>query len=379
MLENRNILVFADDWGRYPSTMQHIGKVLAEKNRIIWVGSLGIRKPKFSLADIKRVFEKIRKIISGVNKTVSELAPVEEFYPFVIPYHDSKIIDKINAWLISRSINRRLAKACFEDYIVFTSFPVVDVFIDKLDYKSLYYFCLDDYSEFEGAFDSLLDKENKILSKVNAAFSVADVLVKSRMPLSGNSFFLPQGVNVEHFQRQNIKSSEVKPKSIGYFGMIGEWFDIETILEAARTYPDYKFEIIGKMTIEDTLLHTGKNITVSEPVPYSELPEKVAHFDVALIPFLINELTIAVNPLKLLEYFSMGMPVVSSAMPEVIKFKPNVYIGETKEEFVKLIQRAIDEDSEQKKSERLLIAKKYSWNSIAEYVSGKVIETEQNY
>ena len=73
MLKNRNIIIFGEDWGRFPSTTQHIGKVLLKFNRIMWVGSLAHRKPNFSIKDFVRILEKLRSIITFNKKEKRQL------------------------------------------------------------------------------------------------------------------------------------------------------------------------------------------------------------------------------------------------------------------------------------------------------------------
>ena len=85
MINQRNIIVFSDDWGRYPSTLQHIGKHLAINNRIIWIGSLGLRKPRLKLKDLYRTIEKISKIAKK-NSVKKEII---DYHIFVFPFQKS--------------------------------------------------------------------------------------------------------------------------------------------------------------------------------------------------------------------------------------------------------------------------------------------------
>ncbi len=377
MLQNRDLIIFGDDWGRYPSTIQYVGKELSLSNRIIWVGSLGLRKPKFNFKDLLRILEKFKKIKSSFPESKNK--NVYEVHPFIIPFHDFKIIRKINIFFLLRSIRKKISELNFSNYILLTASPIVDKVVGKLNESSAHYLCLDDWAEFEGAFKSLVYLEKELLKVVDSCFAISEILVNKLKPIKGESYFLPQGVNYEHFSRnKNIPDSlnTLKQPVIGYFGLIANYVDINLMTKSALAHSDYNFLILGKTTINIDELTKLKNVTYLGLVNYSELPDYAAKFDVGLIPFCINELTIAANPLKLVEYLSLGIPVVSTNLPEVKKFGELVYVGESDEEFIKLIETAYKTNSIQKQQERKTVASSFSWTSIAERISTKILDIE---
>lgn len=381
MLNNRNIIVFSDDWGRYPSTLQHIGKVLSKCNRIIWVGSLGLRKPQFSITDLKRVVEKLKLMLFSQKKNlISEVIIVN---PFIIPLHDIKVIRWINSFLLLFQLKRVLSKHNFTEPIVLTSSVIMDSIADKLSATSLHYFCLDDFTLFKGAFNCIQMLEKSILTRVDTCFAISETLKQSRVPAKGKSYFLPQGVEVEHFTLKSPKYvkdiSRIPKPQIGFFGLIASWIDLKLVERCADAYPDFSFVFIGKHEVNIESLCAHKNIFLLGEIPYAELPKYAMEFDVGLIPFEINELTIAANPLKLLEYFALGVPVVATDLPEIRKFNDLVFIAKSKNEFIELIKVALDETStESKRLKRKATAKKYSWGSIAETVSQIILKVDQN-
>lgn len=381
MIKNRDIIFFADDWGRFPSTMQHIGKVLAKDNRIIWVGSLGLRKPKLNFSDFKRVIEKLKGLLKP-NKTVAEKAPVIIVNPFVLPFHDSAFIRKVNYFLLKNKIKKAVTANGFKDFIIITSSPVMENLVGRLGEKSSHYICLDDYTLFDGAFKSLRQLEINLLQKVNTSFSVSEGLQNSRIPATGKSYFVAQGVELKHFRetKNSISKKELGLKDvvIGFFGLISEWIDTTLFTEAAKRYPEYSFLIIGRATVDVSDFALYKNIIYLGPVQYNLLPEYACLFDVGLIPFKVNELTIAANPLKLLEYMSIGIPVVSTNLPEVGKFSEYVVVAEDNEKFIKGIKTAVETDNEEIKSLRMAKADSFSWESIADGISEKILISEKS-
>lgn len=385
MLKNRNILIFGEDWGRFPSTTQHIGKILIKQNRVFWVGSLGHRKPKLVWSDALRIIEKIGNIFFNRNRkqkpSEHEPSPVIINFPW-IPYHDSSLITWINRRFLIKKINKIVEKHNLEDYVLITSTPLLGSVINDLNPKSSHYLCLDDYSEFDGAFKSLLVKENKLLQHVDTNFSISDKLAQTKEPKNGKSVFITQGVEVDHFSKPNktVPDSlkQVRRPVIGFFGLITEWVDIELIMHAAGELTDYTFVIIGQSTVDISGFKKHKNIIHTGLIPYAKLPDYASVFDVGTIPFRVNELTLACNPLKMIEYFALGLPVVSTALPEVEKFGDAVLISHTKEEYVLQLKNAVESISPKTREAKIALANQYSWSAITEKISDRIIESEAN-
>jgi len=235
---------------------------------------------------------------------------------------------------------------------------------------------------FDGAFDSLLELEKEMLAKISSCFAVSELLVDSKKTKSGRNYYLPQGVLIEHFTKSKekipLELRSLKKPVVGFFGLISEWIDLELIVFSAKKLPDFTFLIIGKPSVNTSIFNQAPNIKFIGEISFNELPNFASVFDVGIIPFKINELTIACNPLKLLEYLSLGIPVVSVNLPEVNKFKSCVDIANNYEDFVSQIKMAVQKDTEQKRKERLSVAEKYSWESITQNICEKILSIEKN-
>jgi glycosyltransferase involved in cell wall biosynthesis len=377
MIKKRDILVFSDDWGRYPSTLQHIVKQFLPHNRIFWVGSLGLRKPKFSLKDLKRVYEKVVSLfVKGYQK--EQETNLYLIKPFIIPYHDIKLFRKINAFLLRRKIKKELKDNSAENIIIFSSSMMIADIYKSLNPTIGVYFCLDDYSLFEGAFNCILDYETKLLEMVDVSFATSEKLRSTRIPANGKSLLMSQGIDENLFKKSNCSRpaelEKIENPIIGFFGLFSEWVDLELISEAAKTYAEYSFVLIGPKTVSLGIFNEQKNIYYLGPKPITDLQGYANHFSIGLIPFKINDLTIAVNPLKLFEYFAFGMPVVSTNMPEVAKYEGLAYIGETTADFVKKIKVAVEENKNDLINQRINLANNNSWKYKAEQVCSIIKE-----
>lgn len=372
MIENRDIIVFCGDWNKFPSNVQHIVEILARRNRVLWVSGVGLRKPRLQLNDLKRIFEKTRKIVTQ-HLPSSSSSPVVEFHPFIVPYYDTRIIRSMNNRMVHSAIKAKMKELHFRDPILLPTTPVVSGVVGTLGETSSHYICVDDYSQFEGSYRSVPEMEAEMLSKVDSCFAVSENLMRTRKPQRGSCYYLPQGVDAEHFESGlgmvPAEFDKIPKPIVGFFGLIAPWIDLNLIVRCAHVYPEASFVLIGRPSTDISALKEAKNVYFLGEVSYKLLPTYAQSFNVGLIPFIMNDLTVAANPLKLLEYFSLGIPVVSTDLPEVRKFKDFVNIAESKERFIDLIGKALQDTSQEKKDARRNLAQQFSWDSITEHVS----------
>ena len=157
------------------------------------------------------------------------------------------------------------------------------------------------------------------------------------------------GVDYDHF-RQALDEATVIPEAIanlprpilGYFGLIAEdWIDLPLLEKVAKSFPHGTLVMIGKATVNIDSLASLPNVKFLGRQSYQSLPAFCKGFDVALVPFPISEVTLHANPLKAREYLAAGLPVVSTAIPEV-EVLGECRIGRTPEEFVEAIRMALE-------------------------------------
>ena len=378
MLTNRDMVIFGDDWGRFPSTIQHLGNVFARYNRILWIGSLGLRRPQVRVSDAKRVFEKAKTILNRSAERASDIG-VRVLSPPVVPFHDFSIVRSLNTAAIRWTLRREVERNRMHNPVLITSSPIVGDIIGTLGESSSHYFCLDDFTLFDRAFDCIGELEQQLLRRVDSCFAVSQSLLQTRRAATGENHFLPQGVDVDHFSPVGAVASRIAnlPKPVvGFFGLVTSWVDQQLIIAGARAFPSMSFVVIGKAAANISALKSVPNIHYFGEVPFSALPEFARGFDAGLIPFVVNDLTTAANPLKLFEYLSMGIPVVSTPLPEVAKFSDNVIIAKNRDEFVAGIKSAASDNSPERKSARRVLALQYSWSKIADSISRIIMEIE---
>src|SRR5207253_7113681 len=132
---------------------------------------------------------------------------------------------------------------------------------------------------------------------------------------------------------------------IGFFGLLAEWIDLELLAAIARRRPHWTLLLLGKATVDTGTLRALPNVRLLGQKPYEALPAYCRAFDVGLIPFRIDELTVRANPLKLREYLAAGLPVVSTDLPEVARYDGLVRMADGVEAFTAAIADALRERS----------------------------------
>jgi len=286
--------------------------------------------------------------------------PVEiqkDFYclsPFTLfPYRNnpivrSKVFSRLALDCCIPSIPGTLRKHGFDPVdILWITDPRMLHLTDIVAHKTLFYRCVDDFSSFSDIPPSVRELEHDLTRKADVVYATSSALVEKISKIRKDVIYLPNGVNYDFFI--NSDRSELLPEAFRkktkpiavYVGTIGEWFDCESLGQAAMALPKVDFVVVGPVRRDVTELKAIRNITFCGPAPYESVPSIMKHSDVGIIPFKINALTDAVNPIKLFEYFSCGLPVVTPRTKEAIKINSPAETFATPDEFTECIRKAI--------------------------------------
>lgn len=159
----------------------------------------------------------------------------------------------------------------------------------------------------------------------------------------------------------------------GYVGAVSHWFDVEAMYCAAQLNDDVEFVVAGSVEKPEVYrLAELPNVSLLGEVPAEDVPKLLETFTIGLIPFLISNLTLAANPIKLYEYFSYGLPVVSSGLPEVEGFRSLVYLATRPDEFAAQVQAAVREKDAGKRRRRIEVAGQQTWERRAHDLAGAI-------
>ncbi len=163
---------------------------------------------------------------------------------------------------------------------------------------------------------------------------------------------------------------------IGYYGALADWLNTDLIEGLAKDFPQASIVLIGLVnnTKLERLSHKYRNIHLLGEKKYQELPAYLARFDVALIPFKLNKLIQATNPVKIYEYFAAGIPVVATSIPELMPYKKIMYLADNPQSFTRAVKKALTEKSLTLKKSRQQIAKLNTWQHRAATLEKRIFE-----
>lgn len=250
----------------------------------------------------------------------------------------------------------------------------------------LVYDCMDHHAGFENTDSALLDLEVELLRNADLTVVTSDWLRDSVAEHVSKSIVVRNATDFEHFSIEptNCFSDPEGRKILGYFGAIAEWFDVELIELVAAQFPHCLILLVGADTV-DAKSRLGKfaNVQFVGEVPYERLPYFLHSFDVCLLPFIVSDLTLATNPVKVYEYLSAGKAVVAVDLPEMRVFQGLLSIAENKELFLSAITSALEENDASNGSEvesRIAFAKAQTWanraDSILQEVEASVVDSK---
>jgi len=372
------VVVFGDDWGRNVSTMQHVFRWIIPNYPVVWINGIGHRKPHLGVSDVRRAFHKARSMLGGpmTSPLVGGAGypdPMLILQPRVFPWHDNRLVYWYNVRTMVDAIRGALARIGRRapPLVVTGSPPSVGV-LGRLGECGAVYLCMDDFLHLPSASPEMIGPlEQDLLARVDAVVCTAESLTRTKVPHTGRVHYLPQGVNYDHFARPRPVPAELAhlPRPlIGFAGGLSPCCDLELVHALAAANPSGSVVLVGPVSVPLTGLKLA-NIHVLGARPYADLPAYVQAFDVGIIPYLLNEWTRAVDPLKLLEYLAAGIPVVTTGIPEAFKYRDVLAIAQDNSAFVSLTAQALAQDGAPTRARRQAVARANTWERrAAEFV-----------
>lgn len=246
-----------------------------------------------------------------------------------------------------------------KEYVLWYYTPMALDFTKHLSPLAVVYDCMDELSAFKGAPDSLRFQELELLKRADVVFTGGHSLYEAKRDKHPFVHAFPSSIDREHFMQARQLSEDPEDQKriphprLGFFGVIDERFDTTLLDATAAARPNWQFVMIGPVTkIAPEALPQRRNIHYIGSKTYDELPGYIAGWDVALMPFAINEATRYISPTKTPEYLAAGKPVVSTPIADVIKpyGKLNlVRIARTPEEFIAAIEQSLKPEATSKK------------------------------
>lgn len=216
----------------------------------------------------------------------------------------------------------------FDELLLWYFTPMSLAFTHHLDAQATIFDCMDELSAFKGAPPELVGQEQALMKRADVVFTGGISLWEVKRLQHANAHAMPSSVDIEHFatarnapyDHDPVDQRHIPHPRLGFFGVIDERFDIELIRQLAESRPDWHIVLIGPVVkIDPASLPRLANIHYLGGKTYDELPTYLAGWDVALMPFALNESTRFISPTKTPEYLAGGCPVVSTPITDVVR------------------------------------------------------------
>lgn len=392
MISNQNILCisYTTWYGEFVKSIVQLMSYLAHKNNVLFAEYPFTIKDVASGLSGNQMFP-VKKIL-GLQSRITEIQTSTDFnlhlfnappvLPFAFLSNDKLFYSalRMNTSIISRSLQKSMDRLHFQKPIIINAFnPFVGFnMLGKLNESLHIYYCYDAINDARNK-QRGLEVENKFCSLVDGVITSSDELYKSKSDYNPNTFIVKNGVEFDLFNKVVKWDTPFKNKKkrIGFIGSIDFRFDIELICWLTEQLPEYEFMIVGRNANEEAYNRLAglPNVILKKPVKPDEVPHIMYSCDVGLIPLTRIPINRNVYPMKINEYLSVGLPVVMTDFAELPEFSEVVSVASTKEEFLKKVIDEIENDSVEKKQQRINLARNNSWAARAEEFSDAIIKT----
>lgn len=381
--KNRPLIVFGEDWGAHPSSTQHIVKVLGQTRPVIWLNSIGLRKPKLTLHDLLRLFNKVKSFIVNKPKSKKEDNIAKEainnnfiiISPLVIPCANSWFSLKISKVILKWQLNSACKKLAIEDPIIWTSLPTSVDYLELFGEAPCVYYCGDDFNSLAGVDHQFVSqKETEVVKKSSYIFTASEKML-DKFPRD-KAVNIPHGVNFSLFSEQVAQTPNDLPQGkpiAGFYGSISAWLDQDLLVQTIKALPHWNFVFIGKVDCKVEKLEQFSNVYFLGTRPHNDLPKYIQNWNVAMLPFVNNKQIQMCNPLKLREYLASGTPIATTDFNALKGYRKHLQVANKANPFYQAIllanaeiTPAINFDKLENMSDLLAItqAKKYRKKSV---------------
>ena len=351
------IIAFSKDWHEDSTSNHHVLRELAKTRRVLWLNSVATRTPKLTSGrDLGKIRRKLREFARGPVNVEHDLWV---FSPLVLPLPHSAAARRINRELLRATIRTLRWRLGMRDFHLWTFLPNVADYVGTLGESLAVYYCTDEWSMFHYVDrDETVAVEKRLLEKVDVVFAVNHALEKSKGAVNPETHLAPHGTDHALFAKA-LDPATVVPEDlakiphprIGFYGTLRDWVDLDLIAAVARARPQWHFVLIGQALDDMSKVSSLDNVHLLGRKPHGELPAYCKGFDVGIIPYRIDERMPFVNPIKLREYLSAGLPVVSTRVPEVELYAHVAQIADDAPGWIAAIERALASDSPARRRE----------------------------
>jgi glycosyltransferase involved in cell wall biosynthesis len=383
-LTGQNIVCFSKDWSEDPTSNNHVVMQLAKHNRVLWLNSIGTRVPRLTSGrDLRKIWKKFGDVLRGPTRVAENLWV---YTPVVLPLPHSRWATVLNRIILRAALGVLRRRLGMRDFQMWTFLPNVGDYVGRLGESLVVYYCVDEWSQFNYVDGTqIAAAEERLCRRADIVFATAESLVRRKLAWNKETHLARHGVDHALFSRA-LEPATTVPQDvaslsrpvIGFYGTLQDWVDQDLIAHLATRHPEWSIVLIGKPMVDLSRIEKFPNVHVLGRRSHGQLPQYCKAFSVGIIPYVLHDRIIHVNPIKLREYLSAGLPVVSVDLPEAAVYREHCTIARSYEEFERGIEEALRTDSSLRRGKRAEAMRNETWVERVSEVGAHVMRVKRS-
>jgi glycosyltransferase involved in cell wall biosynthesis len=350
---------------------------LARHNRVLFVESLGLRRPQLAGRDLSRLLRRLRRGLLPPR-------PVDGLHvlsPLVLPLHGRPAARALNARLLPVQVGRAARRLGLRRPLLWSYVPQAEALLGALDPGQVVYHCVDDIAAQKGVHASSFQQaEARFAAAADLVLASAPALARRMRELNPRVLDAPNVADTERFadaldpgEIDGALAALPRPRIVFMGAVVATKLDLDLLGGLATARPGWSFALVGPIGAGDpgtdlSALRDRPNVHLLGPRHYADLPSVLRGADAGLIPYAINELTRSVFPMKVYEYLSAGLPVVSTPLPALDGLDDIAFARDAVEAERRLAEQLAADDPG-RRAARSRAARAHSWDRRLEEIT----------
>lgn len=369
------------DWDTDLWTNQHhLMSRLAMDNNVLFVESLGLRRPRLARRDMARIARRLRRGLAPPRAADG----LHVLSPLVLPLHSNRLVRALNRRVLGALVRRAAGRLGMEHPILWSYVPQAEPLIEALRPELVVYHCVDDIAAQAGVDAAgFRAAERRFAGRADLVLASAPALAERMRELCGNVMEAPNVADTALFATA-LEDGPVdaalgalpRPRIVFTGAIVTTKLDLGLLVELARARPSWSFALVGPIGPGDpradvSMLGEEPNIHLLGRRSYRELPAVLRGADAGLIPYARNELTESIFPMKVYEYLAAGLPVLATPLPALAEVREVATAADARS-MAELLEEALAEDTPEHRAERSRGAAMHSWDQRLREIAAAV-------
>jgi glycosyltransferase involved in cell wall biosynthesis len=326
----------------------------------VFVETTGLANPGPTWSTLRKVASRIRR--SGDGRPSREKG-LTVYAPLALP-PTYRVFRWVNRELFVPRVVRDLLKITGSEPVV-VAYPPTRTTLDLISGlrpRAVLYDCSDDYEHFPGAPGDVAATERELLQLADLISCTSTRLLEKVRPIRPDAFLSGPAVDYERFAILQDDAPEREIQTVCFFGSVSRgrtnFATLQTIAEAG-----FRVRLLGELGRVDGNFLRTPGVDYRGEVLHEELPAALAGVDAFVLPYEVNSLTAGISPAKIYECLATGRPVVASPLPALEELAGHVYLADEPEEFVGILRRLGEVETEERVRARIELSRNNSWEA----------------